>query len=689
VHRSTGARRHTNAPRRAGRRTRKVLGTTIAVSTWLAVAAVAAGASPPARATATATHAGPCAPPQLRARLDTTPGFEAAASRELVSTVVLVNAGRGSCTLEGWPEMTLLAPSGAVRPAVQVDTVNGAFGAVQPTRVTLRPDGEAAFFVAVPPAGPCAGAFALRVGGALAGPATTVDVTAAGLHICTAGESIEVSAVHPPSVHLFQDYPGPAGALDPAALRRPAFPACRTQDLREVRSGVARRGSSGEEEVEVFFRNAASGCSVQSRWPVVSLSNGGSVLVPAIRDVALLPSDVVPLGGSPSPPRYVDLDRGAAALFDILVREPLPPASCRRTTAIEVRFGVAPGTTWSTTPAASYRTAVGVPSCAGEETLAASPSVSVTPITAVPDAAHPLTAPAPASSVATSTGDATGFGWGGDSSGGVCTGGTYPYGVEGLAKYGITGKCAGYFGQVGAAWSQWPGCPDSGWGWNPTDAAEAAANYPKYGVGNAFIYFTGGPGMKPPSVTTLASWADLQMANFAAQAAQSQYAKYVDEPVVILDVETGYGWDETVTDPLSGTVGCAFPIVTSTTYSAADNRVLLADMVSKASAVFPGYEVVVYTGGRYDWGPWFGSEAWKGGEYTFVNGIAGTPSASTGNVPAKYCRRATASPCAQFWGGQAPSSAGALIWQWSSPVSPSTATMDIDQIELSRFPVVP
>ena len=596
------------------------------------------------------------------------------------TTVLLVNRSGSSCTLDGWPKLALFGPAGATRPAAQVDAVNGAFGVVQPTRVIVPAEGDAAFFVAVPIAS-CADPFELRVGGPL-------DVAAGGLRICGAHERIEVSAVHPAWVHLFEDYPGPAGPLDPGALQRPLFAACDPQHLQELRTAVEPTATGGYEEVEVFVRNSAAGCSLLSRWPVVSLVDGRTVLVPAIRDLAVLPADVGPLGGSQSPPRYVDLLSGTVALFDILVREPQTPATCRGATAIEVRFDVTPGQGWSRTPAATYRVAVGIPACDGEESLAVSPSVSVTPVTAVPAAAHPL-APQSIAPQVLPPSDAVGFGWAGDSSGGVCTGGTYPYGVEGLAKYGITGKCGGYFGQVGAAWSQWPGCPDSGWGWNPTDAGEAAANYPKYGVGNAFIYFTGGPGMKPPSVSTLTAWADMQMVNFASQARLAQYAKYVDEPVVILDVETGYGWNDTVTDPTSGTVGCAFPIVTSGTYSAASNKALLAAMVSKAAAVFPGYEVVVYTGGRYDWDPWFGSESWKGGEYTFVNGIAGTPDFSTGNLPARFCRRAAKSPCAQFWGGQSSSSAGALMWQWGSPVSPSTATMDIDQIDMSRFPTHP
>jgi hypothetical protein len=684
-----GARRQEEASSRARRRAGIALAGALALVASLASATAVAGASSAGRRGGTATRAVGCTAPALSARLETAPGFVASASGEAVWTVLLVNTGRRSCSLEGWPQLTLVAPSGAVHHANQIDTINGAFGAVEPTALTLRTRGGVAFFVAVPGGGSCSHPFELRVATSFAG--ATANLDAGRPRICSASESIEASAIHPASVHLFQDYPGPAGTLDPAAVQHPAFPACDVQILRELRSAVAPQRPMGYEEVEIFLQDAASACSLRSRWPVVSLLGGGSVLVPAVRDVALLPADVVPLGGSQSPPTYVDLAHGAVALFDILFREPPTPRACRRATSIEVRLDVTPGPRWSQVPPASYRPAVGIPACAGETSLALDPAVWVTPISAVPHHADPPAkrAQAPAPVVVSPSGDAAGFGWGGDSSGGVCTGGTYPYGVEGLAKYGISGKCGGYFGQVGAAWSQWPGCPDSGWGWNATDAAEAAANYPKYGVGNAFIYFTGGPGMKPPAVATLKSWADMQMTNFAAQAAESQYRGYVDEPVVILDVETGYGWNDTVTDPTSGTLGCAFPIVTSGTYRAADNKALLSDMVSEASAVFPGYEVVVYTGGRYDWDPWFGSEPWTGGEYTFVNAIAGTPGGSSGNEPGKFCLRAAKSPCAQFWGRESSSSAGALLWQWASPVPPSSATVDIDQIDEGHFPVAP
>jgi hypothetical protein len=694
VYRHAGASRHANEASRARRRARISLGGAVALSASVLVGSVTAGAAPATQrlAGAAAGRPTPCTSQQLGTRFETSPGFVASASREAVATVLLVNNGRASCTIEGWPRLWLIAPSGAARRAVQLDSVNGAFGEVEPTRVTLRPDGKAAFFVAAPPVARCEKPFGLSVAGSAAvapGPETALDVAASGMRICSAGARIEVSAIHPATVHLFEDYPGRAGPLDPAALQRPSFPACRTRDLHELRSTLEQPRAGGNEEVEVFIRNAAASCSLRSRWPVVSLTANNAVLVTAVREEALLPADVGRFGGSQSPPRYVNLGRDAVALFDILVRTPVTAASCRRARGIEVRFDVTPGQRLAQAAADSYRPAIGIPSCEGEETLAVNPSVAVTPITAVPDFAHPLAkAPDTVGAVAP-TNDRAGFGWGGDSSGGVCTGGTYPYGVEGLAKYGLVGPCAGYFGQVGAAWSQWPGCPDSGWGWNSTDAAEAAANYPKYGIGNAFIYFTGGAGMMPPGVTSVKTWADMQMVNFAAQAAKAPYSAYADEPVVILDVETGYGWNDTVTDPTSGTFGCAFPHVVSGNYKPAANRALLAEMVAKAATVFPGYEVVVYTGGKLDWNPWFSTEAWTGSEYTFVYGIPGTPDFSVGNEPGRFCLRGKTSPCAQFWGRQSSGSAGAVLWQFASPVAPSTASMDIDQIDFSRFPVHP
>jgi hypothetical protein len=687
VHDPAGARRRKNTSSRAPRRAVTGLAAALALVASLVTATAVAGASSalsPGEPTAPAVA---CTRQALAARFESAPGFVASASGEAVSTVLLDNTGGRSCSLEGWPRLTLVAPSGALHTAIQIDTVNGAFGAVEPTALTLGPRQDAAFFVTAPHSGSCRQPYDLRVATALGGAAANLGPGALG--ICNTSESIEVSAIHPASVHLFQDYPAPAAVLDRGALQRPAFTACRVETLHELGSTVAPGRPMGYEEVEIFLQDTASACSLRSRWPVVSLVDTASVLLPAVRDMALLPADVVPLGGSQSPPAYVDLSHGAVAMFDILVREPLPRGVCRRATGIEVRLDVAAGARWSQVPAASYRPAVEIPACADESSLALAPGVWVTPITAVSQHGGRLIQRKPAPELLSPTGDTAGFGWGGDSSGGVCTGGTYPYGVEGLAKYGISGKCGGYFGQVGAAWSQWTGCPDSGWGWNPTDATEAAANYPKYGVGNAFIYFTGGPGMKPPGVSTLKAWADMQMANFASQADESQYRSYLDEPVVILDVETGYGWNDTVTDPTSGTLGCAIPIVTSGTYSAANNKALLSDMVSEASSVFPGYEVVVYTGGRYDWDPWFGSEAWTGGEYTFVNAIGGTPDDSSGNLPGRFCLRAAKSPCAQFWGHQSSSSAGALLWQWASPVPPSDATIDIDQIDESHFPTVP
>jgi hypothetical protein len=680
-----GARRRKRDSSSARRRAAVALAGALAAS--FTVATAVAGASSPVPAASTTARASACTARGLSARLETAPGFVASASGEAVSTVLLVNTGGRSCSLEGWPQLTLVAPSGEVHTAEQIDTVTGAFGAVEPTAVTLPAKGDAAFFVATPPGGACREPFELRVGPPIGGGAAALEASTLG--ICAASERLQVSAIHPPSLHLFQDYPAVAAPIGSAALQRPAFAACRAGSLHELRSAVAPRPPLGYEEVEIFLQDTASACSLRSRWPVVSLKGAAPAPATALRDVALLPADVVPLGGSQSPPDYLDLAHGAVALFDILVRRPLPAGACRRATAVEVRFNVTTGERWWQVAAASYRPAVGIPACGDESGLTLTPAVSVTPVTAVADQADEDTRRAPAAGLVSPSSDAAGFGWGGDSSGGVCTGGTYPYGVEGLAKYGISGKCGGYFGQVGAAWSQWPGCPDSGWGWNSTDAAEAAANYPKYGVGNAFIYFTGGPGMKPPGTTTLKSWADMQMENFASQAGESQYRGYVDEPVIILDVETGYGWNDTVTDPTSGTLGCAFPIVTSGTYSAANNKVLLSDMVSEAKAVFPGYEVMVYTGGRYDWDPWFGSEAWTGGEYTFVNAIAGTPDGSSGNLPGKFCLRAAKSPCAQFWGHQSSSSAGALLWQWASPVAPSDATMDIDQIDDGHFPTGP
>ena len=98
---------------------------------------------------------------------------------------------------------------------------------------------------------------------------------------------------------------------------------------------------------------------------------------------------------------------------------------------------------------------------------------------------------ATAASVALPAGDSPGFWYGTDSLPITITGTPYQ-------EPRIGGRYGGYIGMTGS-WSHWLGCKGGFLAWSSANAAEANANYTKYGVGVGLgvYWFMGGPGVDP------------------------------------------------------------------------------------------------------------------------------------------------------------------------------------------------
>jgi hypothetical protein len=92
------------------------------------------------RASASTTHP-VCLSTQLEVAVAWGPG---AAAGHIGVPFIIINTGKSSCTLEGYPKL-IIGYSYKKRPVKVVDGGGMVYGPVKPRVVTLRPDGDASF----------------------------------------------------------------------------------------------------------------------------------------------------------------------------------------------------------------------------------------------------------------------------------------------------------------------------------------------------------------------------------------------------------------------------------------------------------------------------------------------------------------------------------------------------------------
>jgi len=276
-----------------------------------------------------------------------------------------------------------------------------------------------------------------------------------------------------------------------------------------------------------------------------------------------------------------------------------------------------------------------------------------------------------------------GFWWGTDS---------FPVTVPGSAPYSMPylgGAYGGYIGMTGS-WSYWLGCKGGFLAFSATNAAQAYTNYTTYhrGIGDAWYWFMGGPGVDPQwngSTAEASAWGARQAARALADIA----GEHINYPVVWMDIElpgvapaSDNGWNNVYTSPCSG-------VVKIRGVPAAVDR-----------ADFNGFWGYIYAHSTFKpgvysappvWTSIFGSNSASPGSPGYIphtDEWTYEPETTnyTGNAPYGWCLKSGG--CAQFFGGVSNSSSNALMWQWSGGGGVTNGiggfNGDLDQIDGAR-----
>jgi len=271
-----------------------------------------------------------------------------------------------------------------------------------------------------------------------------------------------------------------------------------------------------------------------------------------------------------------------------------------------------------------------------------------------------------------------GFWWGTDS---------WPVTVSGGAPYSMPrlgGAYGGYVGMTGS-WSYWLGCKGGFLAFSSANAAQAHTNFTTYheGIGDAWYWFMGGPGVDPHydgSSAEAYAWGARQAARALADIA----GEHIDYPVVWMDIElpgvapaTDNGWNSVYTSPCSG-------VVRTRGIPAAVDRADFNgfyDYVTAHSKYKPGVYSAVAV-----WNSVFGSGSASPGSPGY---IPHTPewtyepeTANLSSAPVGWCLKSGG--CAQFFGGVSSLSGNALMWQWSGGGGVTNGVGDFDQIDGAR-----
>jgi hypothetical protein len=259
---------------------------------------------------------------------------------------------------------------------------------------------------------------------------------------------------------------------------------------------------------------------------------------------------------------------------------------------------------------------------------------------------------------------------------------SWPVPISGSAPYqtaSIGGAYGGYIGMTGN-WARWQGCGTGNFlAWSGVNAAQANANYTRYGVGigTAVYWYMGGPGVDPHwtgGTAEAAAWGAEQ----AAQAIADAGNDHVTYPVLFMDIEmpgiepaVDNGWQDVYSSACGGVVRPGQHVTS----------VL-------ARAEFNGFADYLTAHSRYRAGVYSDPVTWQ---QIFGLGTAGRiprvyewtyepETAELGAAPHGWCLNGV-SGCAQFFGGVSTASPYAVMWQWSGGGGVRNPVGDFDQID--------
>jgi Protein of unknown function (DUF4232) len=620
-----------------------------------AAVVTAFAASGPAAPEASAAVSPACQPAQLLITAPASiPGDPDAALGQTSWNIVLRNRSDTSCSLSGWPGLSVRRPSGALVRTDVADVGASNLSAVPDAEVNLRPSASAVATVTAPEqAAGCVTQWSadVTVPGA-SQPVRVAEPGGAG-SLCAGGQA-QVSPFYPES-ELDSAIAGvqalPANPVYPTTTAaEPA--ACQPAALRvRVASQTARADGT---LITLSLTTSGPACVVTSAgWPTVRLHEAGGT--------SLVAKDLPYAAAEASSPltTYIHAGNTMTALA-------LRPGASASAALLAPASGS--GTCHAAGSATIYPSALALG--AGTTVSFARPvsvcgQVRTLSYQAGPADASTLSlasgamATAGAPDVITPDHDApNGYWYGSDGPTNPACGSSAPYLEASKPSDCKTteGKFGGYMGETGR-WDFWKGCDSNAVGWNTKAYNDAQANFSKgYGVGAGAYWMMAGPGRSGHYTSASAdkSWGSAQ----AAEALADIGKKALGFPYVFMDIEQfGGGVDNGWNNAYKSTCAANGNTIATTIAASLDRDTLNGfwDEIVDDSGFQPG----VYSAGgsgAYEWSGIFGSEKLSNtGEWTYegeTSSLSSWPSAFS-------VRGASAS-----WFASAPASCH-LVWQWT------------------------
>jgi hypothetical protein len=634
---------------------------------------VAAVAAPALAAPPAAAGAGPaCGPAQLRITAPASIAGDPGAGLGRTSwNIVLRNRSDASCSLRGWPGLSVRRASGAPVPTRVADVRASNLRAVPVADLNLRPGAIAVVTVVAPArAAGCVTRWSVDV--TLPGASQPVRVAEPGGpgSVCAGGQ-LQASPFYPES-----ELDGAIAAMR-ALPSHPAYQittapepaACRPGALR-VRVAAQTAQADGT-VITLSLTTTGAPCVLTSGgWPTVRLheAGGASVVAKDLPDAA---------AGASKP--FTTYARAGNTMTALALRPGvsasmalLAPASgvgacraARSATIYPAALALGAGTTVSFARPVSVCGQVRTLSYQAGQAGAATLSI-----------ARGAMAAAASPAVITPDGDTpSGYWYGSDGPTNPACGSSVPYKeASGPSDCGTTeGNFGGYMGEIGR-WDYWKGCDSSGIGWNTGAYNDAQANFNGgYGVGAAAYWMLGGPGRDGDYTSASAdtSWGSAQ----ADRVLSDLGTESLGFPYVFMDIEQyGGGVDNGWNNAYNSTCASNGNTIATTIAASLDRDTFNGfwDEIWDNSSFLPG----AYSaggGGAYEWSGIFGSQTLPHtAQWTYEG-----ETSSLSSWPSGF----SVSGASASWFAGGPSSCH-LIWQWTGgAVQNGSPDFRVDQFD--------
>lgn len=614
-----------------------------------------------------------CQASQLRISVPAAiPGDPAEGMGKHAWNLVFRNVARTTCSLRGWPQITVRATTGKTVPARVNDVKFGNLAPIPDSQVVLRPGHSAVVTAMSPTASPgCVTAWTLK----LTLPGTDRPVTVrqpVGFFAACVGGRLQLSPFYAMATLSGQIKRLSMSSAPPpfTATSAPEPPACTTAALRARISSTT--SDSAGAIIELRLTNDGSTCVLPGSWPAVRVhkTGGASQVAKLLPDTAALQAEKVLLATyqrGTAQKTALTLRRGGSVSLALLAPK-TGNLSCRRLTSVTVYPSAAALGTGRT-----IKVAAPVNLCGSVRILSYLPSSPSR--TALTIARSVLRSVHANPSGQAYRGDSAGYYYGTDSSAPTACGrGPYlePVGSCGNGTIKPYGE---YMGMMGS-WLNWEGCSSSGLAWNQANYNMANDNFVNYhtGLGAAGYWFAAGPGRDPHYNGTYAE-AEAWGAAQARQAIARLNGKFFSFRYIFFDIENNgtapdeNGWNTVWNGPCGGRIKASYiaPEVDYATFSGFRNYI---------DAHSP-YLAGVYSAGGRSYGSWTG--IFGGGVIKHTAEWTFTSEQSALNFPHGF----SASNAGAQWFANAPA-ACQLMWQWSGGNGVLNGYGDFDQVKTAN-----